>query len=52
MTTTKTTNFGIIFLVSAILILIFALDVTWWAAILVGLLARADFKITTTERYR
>lgn len=52
METTKTTNFGIVFLVAAVLVLIFALDVVWWAAILVALLARADLKIITTERNR
>lgn len=49
---TKEYNFGWIFWITAILILILALDVVWWAAILVTLLANVEFKITTTTHRR
>ena len=40
------------FFVAAILILIFALDVAWYWAILVCFLATARFTFTTTTRVR
>lgn len=41
----RTLNFGWVFLTAAILILIFAYSVPWWAAILVSILATVEFKI-------
>lgn len=41
----KSLDFGFVFLIAAILILIFALDVVWWQAILVALLASMEFKV-------
>lgn len=45
---TKTTSFAWIFITAAVLILIFACDVHWAAAIGCSLLAACDFKVTTT----
>ena len=36
---------GVPFVVAAILVMIFALGVTWWAAILVGLLASMEITL-------
>lgn len=52
MNETKETKFGWVFALAAVLILIFALDVVWWAAILVVILANIELTFTTTTTYR
>lgn len=50
-TMTKTIYIGFPFTIAAILVLVFALDVVWWAAILVSLLASLQVKVTLTQNY-
>ena len=49
---TREYKFGWLFTLAAIIILIFACHVAWWAAILVILLSKCELTFTTTTRYR
>lgn len=49
---TREYKFGWLFMLAAVLILMFCLNVAWYYALAVVLLANIEFSFTTTTRYR